>query len=108
MDLLCVFSVLCLPCLCARLLICALCSPVGKGLTSLVSNCEFNTFPLVSWARCGACFYYIPITDTTLELFIFWPSDTDSQINELRLSESISLSFNTRLTSVTCFCGDVT
>ena len=52
--------------------------------------------------------YYIPITDTTLELSVFWPSDTESRINELRFSESISLSFKTRLTSVTCFCGDVT
>ena len=43
------FSVLCLLCLCARLLICALWSPAGKGLTSwlsfVVSNCEFVTFP---------------------------------------------------------------
>ena len=53
-------------------------------------------------------FYYIPITDTTLELSVFWPSDTESRINELRFSESVSLSFKTRLTSVTCFCGDVT
>ena len=45
-------------------------------------------------------FYYIPITDTTLELSVFWPSDTESQINELRFSESISLSFKTRLTAV--------
>ena len=52
--------------------------------------------------------YYIPITDTTLELSVFLPSDTESPINELRFSESISLSFKTRLTSVTCFCGDVT
>ena len=52
--------------------------------------------------------YYIPITDTTLELSVFWPSDTESQINELRFSESVSLSIKTRLTSVTCFCGDVT
>ena len=52
--------------------------------------------------------YYIPITDTTLELSVFWPSDTESRINELRFSESITLSFKTRLTSVTCFCGDVT
>ena len=47
------FSVLCLLCLCARLFICALLSPAGKGLTSwlsfVVSNCEFVTFPLVSW-----------------------------------------------------------
>ena len=31
--------------------------PAGKGLTSwlsfAVSNCEFVTFPLVSWVRCG-------------------------------------------------------
>ena len=56
-DLLCFCSVLCLLCLCARLLICALWSPAGKGLTSwlsfVVSNCEFVTFPLVSWVRCG-------------------------------------------------------
>ena len=38
-----VFSVLCLLCLCARLFICALWSPAGKGLTSwlsfMVSDC---------------------------------------------------------------------
>ena len=31
--------------------------PAGKGLTSwlpfVVSNCEFVTFPLVFWVRCG-------------------------------------------------------
>ena len=52
--------------------------------------------------------YYIPLTDTTLELSAYWPSDTERWINELRFLESISLSFKTRLTSVTCFCGDVT
>ena len=52
--------------------------------------------------------YYIPITNTTLELSVFWPSDTESRINELRFSDSISQSFKTRLTSVTCFCGGVT
>ena len=56
MDLLC-FSALCLLCLCVRLFIYALCSPAGKGLTSWlsfeVSNCEFVTFTLVSWVRCG-------------------------------------------------------
>ena len=36
-DLLCFCSVLCLPCLCARLFICALWSPAGKGLTSWLS-----------------------------------------------------------------------
>ena len=41
----------------ARLFICALWSPAGKGLTSwlsfVVSTCEFVTFPFVSWVRCG-------------------------------------------------------
>ena len=50
------FSVLRLIYLCARLFICALWSPAGKGLTSwllfVVSNYEFVTFPLVSWVRC--------------------------------------------------------
>ena len=52
--------------------------------------------------------YYILINDTTFELSVFWPSDTESRINELRFSDSVSLSFKTRLKSVTCFCGDVT
>ena len=78
-DLLCFCSVLCLLCLCVRLFICALWSPAGKGLTSwlsfVVSNCEFVTFPLISWVRCGTslhrylifaplltlCFGYFPI-----------------------------------------------
>ena len=37
MDLFCFCSVLCLLCLCARLFICALLSPAGKGLTSWLS-----------------------------------------------------------------------
>ena len=60
MDLLC-FSVLCLLCLSTHLFICALWSPAGKGLTSwlsfVVSNCEFVTFQLVSWVRCGTRLY---------------------------------------------------
>ena len=60
-DLLCFFSVLCLLCVCAHLFICALWSPAGKGLTSwlsfVVSNCEFVTFSLVSWVRCGTWLY---------------------------------------------------
>ena len=49
-----------LPCVCyafVRLFIVTLWSPAGKVLTSwlsfLMSNCEFVTFPLVSWVRCG-------------------------------------------------------
>ena len=52
-----VLSVLCLLCICARIFICALSSPIVKGLTSwlsfVVSNCEIVTFRLVSWVRCG-------------------------------------------------------
>ena len=55
------FSVLRLLCLCAGLFICALWSPAGKELTSLlsfvVSNCELVIFPLVSRVRCGTCLY---------------------------------------------------
>ena len=36
----------------------ALWSPAGKVLTSwlsfVMSNCDVDTFPLVSWVRCGA------------------------------------------------------
>ena len=55
MDLLCFCSVLCLLCLCARLFICALWSPERADLLALVCGvyCEFVTFPLVSWVRCG-------------------------------------------------------
>ena len=57
MDLVCLCSVFCLLCLCARLFICALWSLAGKGLTSWLSfvvvYCEFVTLQLVSWVRCG-------------------------------------------------------
>ena len=47
------FSVLCLLCLYARLFICALWKGLTSGLSFVVSNCEFVTFPLVSWVRFG-------------------------------------------------------
>ena len=53
-----VISFLFLLCFHACLFIDALWSPAGKGLTSwlsfVMSDCEAVTFPLVSWARCGA------------------------------------------------------
>ena len=71
-DFLCSCSVLCLLCLCARLFICALWSPAGKGLTSwlsfVVSNCEFVTFPLVSWVWCGTWLYWFLIFAPLLTL----------------------------------------
>ena len=58
------FFVLCFLCLCTCLVICALWSPAGKGLTSwlsfVVSNCEFVTFPLVSWVRLWYLIVAIP------------------------------------------------
>ena len=58
MDLLSFFlSCVCYAFVRARLFICALFSPAWKGLTFWLSfvvyNCEFVTFPLVSWVRCG-------------------------------------------------------
>ena len=47
MGLLCFCSFLCLLCLCARLFICALWSPAGKGLTSLW--CLTVTLSLSHW-----------------------------------------------------------
>ena len=58
MDPLCFCSVLCSLRLCARLFMCALWSPAGKGMVTwlsfVVSNCEFVTFLLVSLVRCGS------------------------------------------------------
>ena len=52
------FSVLRLLCLCVSLYIFALCSPAGKGLTSMLSfvmsNCEVITLSLESCVRRGA------------------------------------------------------
>ena len=57
MDFICFFCLVFAMSLCTSVFICALWSPAGKGLTSwlsfVVSNCEFVTFPLVSWVRCG-------------------------------------------------------
>ena len=56
MDLLCFLCLVFAMHLCAYVYM-ALWSLAGKGLTSwlsfVVSNCEFVTFPLVSWVRCG-------------------------------------------------------
>ena len=57
MDHLCYFCLVLL-CFHALLFVDALWSPAGKGLaswlTSVMSNCEVVTFPLVSWVRRGA------------------------------------------------------
>ena len=74
------FSVLRLLCLCARLFICALWSPAGKGLTSwlsfVVSNCELVTFPLVSQAGCDTLIVSIPDLCT----LTYFPTRTSASI----------------------------
>ena len=63
------------------LFICALWSPAVKGLTSwlsfVVSNCEFVTFPLVSWVRCGTLLYRFL---NFAPLFTF--EEADQELNE--------------------------
>ena len=44
--------------------------------------------------------YHTPMKDSSLEPSVFLLSDTENQINKLRFSESVSLSFKTRLTLV--------
>ena len=84
-DLLCFCSVLCLLCLCARLFICALWFTCWEraDLLALVWGvcCEFVTFPLVSWVRCGTWLYrfliFAPLltsTDFKNRLFQNFPS----------------------------------
>ena len=47
------------------------------------------------------------MNDTSFEPSVFWPSDTESRIKELRFSDSISLSFKTRLTGPRSAVGNV-
>ena len=67
-------SVLFLVCFSARQLINALWSSAGKGLTSwlssVMSNCDVVTFPLVSWVRCGTWLYQFLIFALFLTLSI--------------------------------------
>ena len=62
---------------CARLFICVLWSPAGKGLTSWLSfvgvKCEFVTFPLVSWVRCLTLLYRFLIFGFTNLVWLSWP-----------------------------------
>ena len=68
MDLLWVFSVLCLLCLCSRLFICALWSPAGKGLTSWLSF-VVSYFPIGILGQ--VCYLIVSITDIcTLTYFV--------------------------------------
>ena len=68
------------------LFICALWSPAGKVLPSwlsfVVSNCEFVTFPSVSWARCGTWLYrfliFAPLLTLNLDIITSTSPTVDS------------------------------
>ena len=84
------FVRVCLYVLCGHLL-------AEKGLTSwlsfVVSNCEFITFPLVSWVRCGTRLYRFLIFASLLTLNIFYQYqiftlDTHCTIYEHPLSKN--------------------
>ena len=79
------FSVLCMLCLCARLFICALWSPAGKGLTSwlsfVVSNCEFVTFPLVSLVSLT---YFYPSDKILSKVKMFQTTNNNCEINAIK------------------------
>ena len=81
------FSVLSLLCLCARLFTCPLWTRAGKGLnywlSFVVSNCEFVTFPLVSWVRCGTWLYRLLTKDTNGKV-------TNSQLDTTNESQEVS------------------
>ena len=86
---------------------------MGQYIITYVQNPPLNTYVDVSSGvrnlsigMISALYMVIPINDTSFELSVFWPSDTENRINEL--SFSVSLSFKTRLMAVTCFCEDVT
>ena len=99
------FSVLCLLCLCVRLFICALWPPAGKGLTSwlslVVSNCEFVTFPFVSWVRFVTWLYrfliFVPLLTFTHYIFNDIPMQPLYQI-------LYSLLINTTIHHVYSYC----
>ena len=73
MDLLCFCSVLCLLCLCARLFICALWSPAGKGLTSwllfVVSTVSCH-FPIGILSQ--VWYLIVSIPDLCTLTYFFW------------------------------------
>ena len=48
---------------------------------------------------------YMPINDIPFELFVFLPADPENRINELRFSESISLSYHVHVLQLIFLLG---
>ena len=72
MDLLYFCSVLCLLCLCARLFICALWSPAGKGLTSWLSFVVSAVSLSLSHWYPGSGVVLDCIDSSSLHLYLLW------------------------------------
>ena len=76
MDLVCLCTVLCLLCLCARLFICALWSPAGKGLTPwlsfVASAVSLSIFPFGILGR--VWYLVVSIPDLCILTYFNWPS----------------------------------
>ena len=63
-------------------------------------NANPLTVSVIFW-----CVQYVDLNETSSELSVFWLSDTESRINQLMFSDSVSLSFKTKLTSVPVFAA---
>ena len=71
---------------------------MGQYIIAYMQNPPLNTHVDVSsgvrnltFGMISLLYMVIPIHDTSFELSVFWPSDTESRINELRFSDSVSL-----------------
>ena len=88
-------------CICARLFICALWSPAGKGLTSwlsfVVSNCEFVTFSLVSWVRSRYLDDILNINNVYFDNIVSQIYPSELQLNKVNTSD-------TEAAFLTCIC----
>ena len=103
-DLLCFCSVLCLLCLCARLFICALWSPAGKGLTSWLSFVVSTVSLSLSHWYPGSGVVFDCIDFWSLHPYLLWCSTSQSTFSVMSghfvqstkdktLYDSCSLSF---------------
>ena len=105
MDLVWFFSVLCLLCLCTRASVyTCMCLVVNdweraSWLSFVVSNCEFVTFPLVSFVRCGTCLFrfliFAPLlTFIYLELNVPQQTLVNLQVISNHIKDKLAVSFD--------------
>ena len=81
--------------------------PFYTGFTVI---CQFNLYYVIyelqqsipiksmkSFFRNNLYYIHVPIKDSYSELSVFWSSDTEIRLNELRFSDSVPLSFKSSL-----------